>query len=294
MKKTIFISALSSLALLFISFNHNKSEELYEQIMTLNEAVNNKIITVSFISNGKYSGKSIVCRLVNLKGRSYKIKVPEGTYFQAPNEGEQDLIIPQEDIITLKEHEKKSVTLDGFCTNLKNSVPSIDGEFKLIPSKISKNMTLLLTFLKNKKIESGAIQDAIWVITNNTSVSDIYGSNKTSIDALRKELCAITGQNPTWYSSPQQITIREDGSINRETASIDGQLEYLTKKGAKLHTEVHNPKGETIIKTKESISAFAGSATYHFQMKVQGWKKGKYLIKVVEDSIILKTYEFNV
>eukprot|EP01041_Mallomonas_annulata_P026357 gene26357-47646_t len=215
----------------------------------------------------------------NLQAKSFKISVPAGTYFQAPVSSEQDLIVPQEEIFVLKPNEAKSALLNGYCYNLSNHAPKEDGKFTLIPSKAPKEMPRLLAFLKGKKYENHTLQDAIWALTNKSSITNIYGADEKSVEALRKELFAITGQKEDWYQSPQQTTINEDRSINRETASISGDLEYEAKKGSKVHTEVFSPEGEVKIKTDDKELGMSGTLSFHFEVEVQGWKKGKYQVK---------------
>jgi hypothetical protein len=289
MKNTIKISLLSLVG--FLAFGFMTSKSAVEQI-TIETAIKNKIVSVSFISNGKYSGRSIFCTLKNLSGKAYKIVVPAGSYFQAPNEDEQDLIVPQEEIIALSPNENKSALLNGFCTNLNNRAPKEQGTFKLVTSKTSKKMPKLLTFLKGKKFENHTLQDAIWALTNDSSVSGVAGDDETAVEALRKELYLITTQKVTWYNAPQITTMNEDRTINRETAKISGALEYETKKGAKVHIEVINPDGEVKIKTSDRAMEISGTLSFNFAVEVKGWKKGKYVVRVVEDNKLIKSYDF--
>lgn len=294
MKNLKKISALLGIVFLVFAFNQKKNQILDVETITLEKAMQDKLISITFQSNGTYSGKSLFCKVKNLKAKSFKISVPAGSYFKAPDTSEQDLIIPQEQIFVLNASESKNVLLNGFCCNLSNRAPKKDGNFTLIPSMAPKEMPKLLTFLKGKKYEDRTLQDAIWAITNKSSVTNISGVDEKSIAALRKELFAITGQKEEWYQSPQQTTMNEDRSINRETASIKGDLEYEAKKGSKVHTEVHSPEGEVKMKTDDNVLGMSGTLSFHFEVAVQGWKKGKYHVKIIENSKVIKSYDFNV
>ncbi len=294
MKKVSLISALMCSLFLVFAFNKNTSSFQQVETISLDKAIKDKIITASFTSNGSYSGKSIFCQVSNLTGKSYKISIPAGSFFQAPSSDEQDLIVPQEEFLALNANAQKSTLLNGFCTNLSNHAPKKEGKFKLITTKAPKEMPKLLAFLKGKKYENHTLQDAIWALTNKSSVTNINGEDEKSIAALRKELFTITGQKEDWYQSPQETTMNEDRSINRETASISGELSYQTKKGAKIHTEVLSPDGEIKIKTEDRDSKMSGELSFYFKVEVKGWKKGKYTVKVIEDSKVIKAYDFNV
>lgn len=293
MKKIALIPLFISLVLFILAFK-NQASRVETETISLEKAIKDKLISVTFQSNGNYSGKSVFCKIKNLNGKIVKISVPAGTYFKAPSESEQDLIIPQDEIIALNANESKNVLLNGFCCNLSNSAPKKEGKFTLVPSKAPKEMSKLLTFLKGKKFENHTLQDAIWTITNKSSVTDVYGGDEKAVEALRKELFALTGQKESWYQSPQQITVNEDRTINRETASIKGELVYESKKGAKVHTEVHSPEGVLKIQTDDRTLEMSGTMSFYFEVEVKGWKKGKYLVKVIEDSKVIKSYDFNV
>lgn len=292
MKKIRLILTLSAIACIAFAFTLKESSSSAIEIVPLEKAIKDKMISVTFEANGSYSGKSITCTIKNLNGKVFNIQVPAGTYFKAPSDKEQDLIIPQDQMIVMKIGESKKLDLNGYCCNLSNHAPTSGGKFSLVASKAPKEMSQLLTFLKGKKFENHTIQDAIWSITNKSSVSNVSGADEKSVNDLRKLLFNLTGQKETWYQSPQETTIAEDRSINRETVSISGDLEYETKKGATVHTEVFSPEGTVMMKTNPHAAAFAGTLSYKFSVSVKGWEKGTYKVKVFEDSRVIKTYDF--
>lgn len=287
------ISVLSILTIIILlAFAFKKPNTTDIEIISIEKAINDKLIRATFQSNGNFSGKSIFFQMTNLKAKAYKITVPAGSYFKAPNSNEQDLIVPQEEIVVLKANESKSILLNGFCTNLKNKAPESKGYFSLMKGKVSKEMPKLLAFLKGKKFENYTIQDAIWSITNNSSVTNVSGNDEKAVTELRKELFKITGQKEEWYQSPQHTVMNDDRSINQETSSISGLLEYKTTKGNKIYTAVYSQDGEEKMKTNENTMQVSGDLSYKFKIEVKGWQKGTYKVKIVENSIVIKEYDF--
>lgn len=293
-KITVLVSFFVILSAFDSQIQQKQQKLVVGEAINLEKAISDKIISVKFVSNGSYAGKSVVSEVKNLTSTAVKICVPAGTYFQAPSDKEQDLLIPQDEFFALTPNHSKSITLNGFCSNLNNKAPSSGGKFKLSANKTPKEMQKLIAFLKGKKYENHTLQDAVWSITNQSSVSNIYGEDLKAIDDLRKELFAITKQQVTWYTSPQSIEVLEDGTINRETATIKGDLIYTTKKGAKVHSEVVNPDGEVKIKTNQRTMEISGELSYNFKVEVKGWKKGTYKVNVIEDNKIIKSYDFMV
>lgn len=266
----------------------------YQQVETLDlaDAIKQKLIDVSFVSNGSYSGNSLLCKAKNLQAKAYKIRIPEGTYFQAPSNDEQNLLIPQSDYFLLQANQAKSVTLNGFCTNASKKAPDKNGIFKLSSYTANAKMPKLLTYLKGKKFNNSTLQDAIWSLTDDHQVSNVVGEDKTNVTDLRKFLFTLTGQKETWYESPQVRNIEPDRTINHETARISGDLTYKTTKGAKLYTEVVSQDGEVKIKTNTRTMEGSGDLTYNFKVEVKGWKKGKYQVRVLENDKLIKSFDF--
>lgn len=278
---------------IFSHFSWQKAPA-FQQVETieLSDAIKRKIIEASFVSNGSYSGNSLLCKAKNLQAKAYKIRITEGTYFQAPTDTEQNLLIPQSDYFLLQANQAKSVTLNGFCTNASKHAPKEGGVFKLASYTANASMPKLVTFLKGKKYDNSTLQDAIWAVSDKHQVSNVVGEDKTSISELRKFLFTLTGQKETWYESPQIRTIEPDRTINHETARISGDLTYKTTKGAKLYTEVVSPEGEVKIKTDTRTMTNSGDLTYNFKVEVKGWKKGKYVIRVMENEKLIKSFDF--
>ena len=262
-----------------------------DEIIDLETAIANKLISAEFISNGAYSGESLIMKVRNLNSKKLNIRINAGTYFDAPSDDEQNLIIPQEDFIILEPKVSKEKLLNGYCTNMGNASPNENGIFVLEKVNI-KGMAEFLNLIKGKNLENYTIQSAIWALTDGESVSNIDGENSADIDVLRKELFKITGQSETWYKSRQQYALSEDRHINTATLTINGKLKFQTARGAIIHEEIYDSEGTLLFKLSESKAELGGEVGYEFNLKVQGWKKGNYEIRLMDGTKLVKTFEF--
>lgn len=261
--------------------------------ITLEQAIQQKLIQTRFLGNGSYSGQSVKSEIQNLGSKGRRILIPAGTLFDSPEGDEQDLMIPQDVYVDLAPNQKKSLVLDGYCTNSNGRVPADNRVFKV--SKLTKpGMAELLGLVKGKDISDFSIQDAIWSITDNASVSNIEGSDKTLVKAVKDFLFKHTKQPETWYTSPQVRVIQPDRSINRETVAIQGELEFSGKQGAKVYEEICKENGEVLYTMKEYTVQKNGNVSYSFNLKVKGWKKGKYHVNVKSGNEVWKKFEFTV
>jgi len=63
----------------------------------------------------------------------------------------------------------------------------------------------------------------------------------------------------------------------------------------RVHEEIQNASGHTIIKSEHHMQLRGGNVTYQFNIRVRGWQKGIYYVKVInDDSQTLVTKEFRV
>ncbi len=113
--------------------------------------------------------------------------------------------------------------------------------------------------------------------------------------AFRSHVADLSGQENTWYTSPSRNSIDPLGNINRETVQISGELSFEAGKAMRVHEEIQNGSGQTIIKSERHMQLKGGNVTYQFNIRVRGWQKGVYYVKVINDSReTLVTKEFRV
>lgn len=264
-----------------------------DETIDLEKAIELNLIKVEFVSNGSYSGSSLKMNVNNLNSKRLVIRVKEGTYFAAPNDEEQNLLVPQEELIVLEPKSSKEHVLNGFCTNMSLSAPESGGLFKLSKPQI-KGLAEFLVLVKGKKLENYTLQSAIWALTDNEEVSNVDGENQADVDLIRKELFKIAGQKETWYKSRQEYAIADDRSINTETLAINGKLSFQTVKGAIIHEEIYSSEGKLLFKLPETTTKLGGIVEYEFNLKVKGWKKGDYEVRLMDNNKLVKTFDFKV
>lgn len=92
--KPVFTSTLVMVAcIVFYSFQSKVNQT---NVVTFFDAIKLKKIKSAQSSNGHFSGKSVVMKLVNLTATSLNLSIPAGTIFEPFNEGEQTLIVVKE------------------------------------------------------------------------------------------------------------------------------------------------------------------------------------------------------
>ena len=260
--------------------------------LDIQSAIDAKKISADIQSIGRHEGKSVSLKLKNNTLKNLRIKVPAGTLFYPEDNGEQTLIHLENDLIVLKPHGEYSGFLAGFCTERNDRCPSEAAAMKISYSQ-NAQFKKLTDYLKGKKINKGVYQDAVWAISNGSSITNIDAS-EPSAAALRKFMAELTGQKDTWYSSPQSRRVDENGNIVHETVVIKGKLEFDCKKNAKVRQDIYKENGESVFVSEKYMVASTPHVNYRFTLRVRGWEKGKYYIRIHDGTDEITRYYFEV
>lgn len=249
-------------------------------------------ITAGFIANGKYNGATVNLKIKNNRSEILRVKVPAGSTFKTAKEEEQELVTVEDQIIVLQPKAQNEQTIKAYCTEASDKAPGEGNSFTIAKTK-NDNLYKLFTHLKTNKFSEESRQDAIWAITNKTSISNI--DVRTPQDReLRKFLSGLLGAQDPWYSTPQNRVIQEDRQIVSETVVVKGDLSFTTNKGALVHQEITKKDGTLIHKSNKSNTIQTGNVDFSFTLKVKGWEKGEYAVRVMEGSRVLATYPFQI
>ena len=287
-KKSLSIVGLIAVALIIQAFTFSSPAKDVE----LSTAIKSKKIDATIQSIGRHEGKSISIKLKNNTSSNLRVKIPAGTLFHPEDDGEQTLIHLEENFIALKPKGEYKGFLAGFCTESKDRCPT-DGSGMSIAANANPKFTKLSDYLKGKKISKSVYQDAVWAISDGKSVANIDAINPATVE-LKKFVANLTGQKNTWYSSPQSRHVDESGNIVQETVIIKGKLEFDCKKNAKVRQDIYKENGESVFVSEKYMTAVVPHITYKFTLRVRGWEKGKYYIRIHDGTDEIKRYYFNV
>lgn len=294
MQKAVKLSGIGFVWVLAMVLSGYKTSATYNEVsVTLSEALQKKWITSEYTGAGSYSGHCIKISVANLENKNIKVVIPAGTMFKPSEDDMQNILVTEEQVLALEPKGKKQTLLRGYCCEATDRSPAKDISFTLSANKDPK-MAQLFTFIKGKKFSDQIQQEAVWCISNNHQVSDIYAPNMASIKPLRDELCRITGQKDTWYNTPKTHSVDANGNISHNTTEVNGLVKFKVVKEAKVHNEVHDANGNLVLKNPNEFTVRPGNVEYEFGIKVQGWVKGTYFVKVFEDEKVIHQQEFRI
>lgn len=284
---------ISTSILVFLIFGFQKSEISNSQsAIDFHQALSNKMISVQPVSNGKYSGRSIQMKIENQTSKNISIKIPALTTYLPEDNGEQTLLQVEEMIVQLNGNQTEDVLIPAFCSELSDRAPRSEGVFKIGKSKDEKFIKLA-DYVKKNSVSKRNYQEAVWAISDNQSINYIV-LETPSDKSFRKFMSELTGQKESWYSSPQSTTVDEYGNINRETVAISGELKFDSDGASKVYQAICDSTGRELFTSPERQIRKVKDVEMNFSIKVKGWKKGNYEVRVMKGESILKKFPFTV
>jgi len=287
LRKIIFLPLALLACILIISAQNPPPTE---NELTLTEAITDGSIEADVSSVGKHSGKSVKLIVTNITSRSLKIIIPAGTTYIPGEDEEQTLIQLEEDFFVLEPKGSKTHMIAAFCTEASDRSPTSGGKFKLSKSS-NKKLNEAIVYMKGKRIDRRSFQDVVWAITDGHSVSHIQTPNSQT-KVFRSYLAELTGQEDTWYTSPRQHAIDDQGYIVSQTVVIRGKIAFSSDGTSVIRQEVIDKDGVVRFARPPVTPLRSRKVTMDFIIRVRGWEAGDYTLRIMKDDEVLKTYPF--
>jgi hypothetical protein len=206
----------------------------------------------------------------------------------------QDILVVKEQMIVLDKKTTKKSNLLGFCCISENRSPKKGTHFKLA-KEVNPKLVDIANHLNKNKYSEDAMQNAVWSVSDDQSVSEIYDEAPEAVKPLREEVCRLTGQTNDWFNRKVNRTINDDGYIESEPTKIDGNLIIEIDKATSIYQTVYKENGEVAWAPEKTLDIkFTGKISMKFNITIRGWAKGKYYVKISRPGKELLKQEFTV
>jgi hypothetical protein len=261
-----------------------------DKTLSLEEAVKAGVVKIKVKGLGGYQGKCLEATLT--AGSKINLIVKPGTLFKPADPDMQDILVVKEEILALNKGVPKKIQLTGYCCKASNRCPQAGTGFTLSKNE-NKKLEEIAVYLNKNKFSDHIIQNAVWCVSDNKSVSYVYDSNREKVKGLREELCRLTGQENNWFQTEATHNMDENGYISMEPVHVTGDVTVKVDKTMILYQGVYKENGDIAWEPhKVAVVTSKGTMSYEFKMYVKGWAKGKYYVKVTNSGKELLKQEF--
>ncbi|MCB0644766.1 MAG: hypothetical protein KDC44_24140 [Phaeodactylibacter sp.] len=257
---------------------------------TLEELKAHPDFEVSVEANGAYSGHSIILKIQSDYRKNVEVLIPAGTVFFTSDDGDQILIIVEDEVLALNKNQTRRKTLDGYCTEASDGIPDAEMAMTFMPTQ-REQLQQLANFLNTHKgFDDHAIQEAVWCVSDQHPLSYIYSENAEKSKALTQFVAELTGQERPW-NQVKRVQSASGGYIVSNPVLVSGRVEFATTKATTLKSKIIDADGNLIVDNPESTNLpKTNSARLNFRLSVSGWAAGTYYVVYYDqdDAVILK------
>lgn len=284
MKKSITIfnilAATLVVAMIVLLVLSNGVTSNKREFLSISKQIENNKLTAEIKGKGGYQENCLSFELKNLTPDSLYVKLEPGRRIVCEDSSFQDIFIVKEKMIILPP--LASLTTDGygFCCRASKGSPARNVKFN-IGYMAPPEWIELAEVINQNNFPISAIQHAIWVISDNHSITSIHDEKMEEIDLLRKTVAKIKGIVLPWYT----ITYEKDTAMlfSERPEKLYGKINYYTNKNAIISINIRSPKGRLMTTLIEEERTHQGDHEYKLDLNVKGWPKGDYDICVYED-----------
>ena len=257
--------------------------------VNLSDAIKDKWVSMDAINfEGKYKGKTTNLKIANTSKNDLDVKVNLGIFLKPDDNSCQPMLLAGGEQLTVKAGTTREVAVMTFCGNAPKHCPGKDLHYSF--SHVgSDTLIKVLEYIRTNSLYDFLGQNAVWVMTNNHSLTDLYDDSRPgSAQALMEYIIKLTGRKrPEYYTVQKDVEAPGQPAYVPKPLKIVAMFELRLDAPKTLTLGVFNDKGEMIQKVFEHKEFFATGHRFEVEFEAADVPPGKYYIRVKEyDQVI--------
>jgi hypothetical protein len=239
---------------------------------------------------GGHSGECVNVKLSNLRTDTMRVRIPAGWRFTSQDSTLQDLLVVEDEVLALAPKASRTVTCRAFCCEAGMGGPG-PGSVFLHGGMAVEPLQKLARFIAEGRYPDGAVQQAVWAVSDGHELSGIDAGEAQATQALRQFVSTLTGRPVPWYTTTYAPPT--DGRVfNPAPVHVTGHVEFTQRHAGILTIVVKDERGRTVYTLDEGRALRQGNYRIQVEVTVRGWEKGRYAICFATDGVLLKKQEF--
>lgn len=260
------------------------SASLHGAPVSLSDALAKGMVTIQASGLGGHAGQTILLKIQNQKGK-LDLQIPAGWLFTAEDTTNQDLIVTQSQLLALEKGQTKNVRLEAYCARASRLSPSLGTAFS-IGLAVSGPLAQLARFIDERGYRGGAVQSAVWAVTDDHPVNSIDNPElaRFTAELLGKPLPAYTIQH-AYASAPGRPAFRPAPAIAK------GIFAYSTDRQRKVSFGLYDDSGKLLKSFFDNQDQRPGHHRFEFFFQINGLPPGKYYARLTSEGESLGSLE---
>lgn len=256
----------------------------------LSEALKDNSVKLSAINvEGRYNGKTTKLFVTNNTRSVLQITVDVGMILK-PDEGDyQPMVLAGEEMLAVLPHAQGEVLVQTFCGYSSRSCPKKDLAYSF-DRMAGDTLAKVLRFIKTNTLFDYLGQHAVWAITNNHALTEVYDPAR---DVVSKKLIdlisATTGKpKPDYYTLVADEQNPGSPAYDPKVLKIFAQFEIRTDAPKTLTLGVFDSTGAMAQPVFENQPFPARGHRFEVEFEAENVPAGRYYIRLKEGDAILQ------
>lgn len=292
--KLFRITGLLISTLLILSFSIKALAEELEKSksVSIHELISNGRLRASVQGAGGHEGECIQMYLENPSPDTAFFRIEPGRVLSSLDTAVQDILITREELLSLAPGEQRMIDIYGFCGQASYASPDTAEMFS-VGEMADSSVVVLAEFLneRDNNFPEDAIQKAVWCLTDDHDVDEIYSRDLASIADLRTLVASLKGTDEQWFSI--ENVSASSGGYSYYTKTITGEFDIFIPVECKVDIYICDEYGKKWDEFEKAVPYRDGTYQYSFRLTATNWPKGKYFMCILGDGVFLYKKEFN-
>ena len=253
-----------------------KSPKTVQRNFDLQEALSQKLISVTVQGKGGHQGECLNVTFKNLRGQSLRIRIPTGQLMAPADSAQQTLVVAEEKWVSVTSKTPAQLSLKTFCTQAGEISPTQGAVFAVGAMAPQILCNVLKYISESGKINDGNAQSAVWVITNGYSLGSIGDPALTQFVAhqLGKEMPGYKIKHKTVEYVPGRVADLGKAMV------VEGNLRFYLEKDEKVRMVLLDSAGKLVTNISKEELMIAGEHRSGIHLEVWNLTPGKYVVRL--------------
>jgi hypothetical protein len=234
---------------------------------------------------------------------STNIELSCGQVFICEDDPRQNLILVNEELITLKPLEKRRLELKVMCIEANDMSPGADIRYTIGP-KAEGDLYKIARYINDNKIFNFSGQETIWVFSDNHDIGWINPIG-TKERELRLYAAELKGVNNPWYTTNHMGNtnhqLRDNFTMDAPiedrlimtSAEINGNFDWKLTESTRITFGIYNENGESIRTFFDNKVFSSGELSLRFHYRATHIPRGKYIARMTNGTELIAEKEFS-
>ncbi len=265
-----------------------------QNTLDIREALEKKLIEIDFHGNPSSSHyhKPLKGSIKNISSKDLMIAIPAGAFFSSEPADYQDIVVTQEQLLSIAPDKSRSLELYGVCVESSLRSPAQLTKYTLQDSPNPQYLALAQYVNAQKYHGLSETQHAFWVLSDDKPLDEIWGYKKEVSNNLLFKMVEITGKAlPDTAALRKSYQIIDNGESFEEftytpTRTMSGKFFFQLNKTKKVLIGMFNEAGVLIRELYNNPTCSSGNHTIEYAFDASIYADPVYHFKLITDEYI--------